>query len=370
MKKLILMLVLPLIWLGCSKEDIPDNGKNNGSYTPALPIEGRKVVAYVTYYGSGLPNPKLCTHINYAFAEIYVSNGKYTGFKLQGNMSRFRSVVALKSHNPELKILLSFTNSVSNSDNKAGEGFSVLAASEENRKAFAQDCLEFCQEYGIDGIDMDWEFPGIDWSNQKIDLANDTKNHVLMMKQLRETLGNNRLLTYAGYVMNKQSASGGFRYIDITALDPVVDFVNIMTYEMDSGDTPHNALSCSRAYWDIERTYKAYMNAGATPSKMVIGIPFYGRALRTASPSALSYKSIMKLGSEYTIENWDTQASVPYVTRNGAKYCYYDNPRSIEIKANWANQRGLGGLMYWENDQDDNNYTLRKAVWDNVHADF
>jgi chitinase len=170
--------------------------------------------------------------------------------------------------------------------------------------------------------------------------------------------------------MNKQSASGGFRYIDITALDPVVDFVNIMTYEMDSGDTPHNALSCSRAYWDIERTYKAYMNAGATPSKMVIGIPFYGRALRTASPSALSYKSIMKLGSEYTIENWDTQSSVPYVTRNGAKYCYYDNPRSIEIKANWANQRGLGGLMYWENDQDDNNYTLRKAVWDNVHADF
>ena len=365
--KLTVMAALASIWTGCSKDDMPQtNDNNNGVYTPAVPIEGRSVIAYVTYYGSGLPNPQLCTHINYAFAEIYMSGGKYTGFKLQGNLSRFKKVVALKEKNPNLKILLSFTNSVSNSDNKAGEGFSVLAASDENRKAFAQDCLEFCQEYGIDGIDMDWEFPGLDWSNQAIDLANDTKNHVLMMQQLRETLGNNRLLTYAGYVMDKQSTSGGYRYIDIKALDPIVDFVNIMTYEMDSGDTPHNALSCSRAYWDIERTYKAYMKAGATPSKLVIGIPFYGRALRTASPSAITYKAIMKLGSEYTIENWDTQASVPYVTRNGAKYCYYDNPRSIEIKARWSLERGMRGLMYWENDQDDSNYTLRKAVWESV----
>ena len=108
------------------------------------------------------------------------------------------------------------------------------------------------------------------------------------------------------------------------------------------------------------------MKAGATPSKLVIGIPFYGRALRTASPSALTYKSIMKLGSEYTIENWDSKACVPYVTRNGVKYCYYDNPQSIEVKANWALERGMRGLMYWENDQDDSQYTLRKAVWESV----
>ena len=365
MKKFLILLVCAICLVNCSKDSVLDP-TDEGPYIPSAQKDGRAVIAYVTYYGAGLPNPYLCTHINYAFAEIYVSGGKYTGFKLQGKQSRFESVVALKKQNPKLKILLSFTNSVSNSDNKAGEGFSVLAASEDNRKAFAQDCLDFCNKYGIDGIDMDWEFPGLDWSNQAIDLANDTKNHVLMMKQLRETLGNNRLLTYAGYVMNKQPASGGYRYIDIKALDPIVDFVNIMTYEMDSGDTPHNALSCKRAYWDIERTYKAYMNAGATPSKLVIGIPFYGRALRTASPSALTYKSIMKLGSEYTIENWDSEASVPYVTRNGVKYCYYDNPRSIEIKAEWTLQRNLLGLMYWENDQDDSQYTLRKAVWEGI----
>lgn len=365
--KEILIALIFLLLAGCSKDS--HLGETNGSqepYVPSAAVDGRAVVAYVTYYGTTLPRPELCTHINYAFAEIYVRGGKYLKFKLKGSQSRFDSVVALKKRNPKLKVLLSFSNSVGNSDNVPGEGFSVLAASEENRKAFAQDCLEFCKEYGIDGIDMDWEFPGLDWSGQAVDLAHDTDNHVLMMKQLRETLGSDYLLTYAGYVSDKQSVSGGFRYIDIKALDPIVDFVNLMTYEMDSGSTPHNAVNCPSAYWDIVRTYRAYMNAGATPSKLVLGIPFYGRVSHSSSPGAITYKTIKALGDGYTIENWDASANVPYVTKNGAKYCYYDNPRSIEYKAKWALERGFYGLMYWENDQDDTAFTLRKAAWEGV----
>ncbi len=365
----IIFLAFVLIFAGCSKDPIPNNGGNNPEtepYIPAEPVDGRGVIAYVTYYGTNLPKPELCTHINYAFAEIYVSGGKYHKFRLKGSESRFESVVALKKKNPKLKILLSFSNSVGNSDNTAGGGFSVLAASDENRKAFARDCLEFCKEYGIDGIDMDWEFPGLDWSGQKVDLAHDTNNHVLMMKQLRETLGNEYLLTYAGHVMDKQRVSGGYMYIDIKALDPIVDFVNIMTYEMDSGETPHNAVSCTSAYWDIARTYRAYINAGATPGKLVLGIPFYGRISHSSSPGAITYETIMGLSGEYSIENWDATSNVPYVTKNGVKYCYYDNPRSIEYKAKWALERNLYGLMYWENDQDDNKFTLRKAVWESV----
>ena len=158
MKRFLILLVCAICLVNCSKDSVLDT-PDEGPYIPSTQKDGRAVIAYVTYYGAGLPNPHLCTHINYAFAEIYVSGGKYTGFKLQGKQSRFESVVALKKQNPKLKILLSFTNSVSNSDNKAGEGFSVLAASEENRKAFAQDCLDFCNKYGIDGIDMGDQCP-------------------------------------------------------------------------------------------------------------------------------------------------------------------------------------------------------------------
>ena len=373
MKRLLMAMLAILLLAGCSKDsmDVTSGTDPEQPYTPS-PLKGRAVIAYVTYFGSRLPHPKLCTHINYAFAELYVSGGKYLKFEVKGSESRFRSVVALKQQNPDLKILLSFSNSVSNPDNfPGGGGFSVLSGSKENREAFAQDCLDFCKEYGIDGIDIDWEFPGLDWSGQPVDPLHDVENHVLMMKQLRETLGKEYLLTYAGYVMDKQPVNGGgYRYIDIKALDEVVDYVNLMTYEMDSGSTPHNAVRCSSAYWDIYRTYNAYMRAGATASKLVLGIPFYGRASRNASPGALTYRAIKNLGAGYTIDNWDSEACVPYVTRNGVRYCYYDNPRSIEYKAKWALERGFYGLMYWENDQDDNSYTLRKATWEGVMAPF
>lgn len=371
MKKLIFIFFAALLWASCSKDSMditPEGDKEPETpYVPSPAVEGRAVIAYVTYYGESLPNPKLCTHINYAFAELYVSGGKYLTFKVKGSESRFNSVVALKNQNPNLKILLSFSNSISNSDNTPGGGFSVLSASKENREAFAKDCLEFCKKHGIDGIDIDWEFPGLDWSGQPIDPLNDVNNHVLMMKQLRETLGNDYLLTYAGYVMDKQPIkNGGYRYIDIKALDSVVDYVNIMTYDLDADGAPHNAVRCNYAYWDIQRTYSAYITAGATPSKLVLGIPFYGRVSFSSSPGAISYKSILKLGAGYVIDNWDSEACVPYVTRNGAKYCYYDNARSIEYKAKWALGKGFYGLMYWENDQDDYKFTLRKAAWEGV----
>lgn len=364
---------LIFVFFGCSKDSLiePPGQQQPGNepyvpYTPSPLVEGRAVIAYVAYYGSTLPDPRICTHINYAFAELYMKDGKYLGFKPQGKMERFLSVAALKEKNPKLKILLSFTNGVSNSDNIKGGGFSVLAKSDEARKAFAEDCKKFCIQYNLDGIDLDWEFPGLDWSGQPVDKAVDTQNHVLLMKQLRQTLGNEYLLTYAGYVMDKQPSGGGYKYIDIKALDDVVDYVNLMTYDMDADGAPHNAVSCPSAYWDIERTYKAYINAGATPSKLVLGIPFYGRVSFSGSPGALSYKTIKKLGTGYTIENWDAAANVPYVLYGNRKYCYYDNPRSIELKSKWALERKMYGVMYWENDSDDQNYTLRRAAWEGI----
>ncbi len=94
-----------------------------------------------------------------------------------------------------------------------------------------------CKNGGIDGIDMDWEFPGLSWSGDPnaYDATVDVANHVLLMRQLRETLGTQYLLTYAGYCMDKQPITGGWRYIDIAAVaPPYVDFVNIMTYDLDA----------------------------------------------------------------------------------------------------------------------------------------
>ena len=327
-------------------------------------VEGRVVGAYVTFYESSTPDPSLFTHLFYAFAELYMDNGQYNGFKVQGSEARFTQIAVLKQKYPNLKISISFANSIENGDNKNGGGFSVLAKSEAYRKAFALDCKDFLQKWNLDGVDMDWEFPGLGWSGAAFDVAVDVANHVLLMKQLRETLGNDYLLTYAGYCMDKQPVSGGSRYIDIAAVAPYIDWVNIMAYDLDEAPRHHSALNDPRAYRDCQRAVNAYLQAGMPANKLVLGVPFYGRRSFSVAPLAFNYKTILSLNpASYKIDNWDAAASVPYVTFNGQFYCGYDNAKSIALKGEWLLKLGMRGMMYWQYDADDNNSTLRKAVW-------
>ena len=154
--------------------------------------DGRHVTAYVTYYGSLTPDPTVLTHINYAFAELYMVDGVYQKFDLEGSKTRFQNVVNLKKNYPDLKICLSFTHGVANSNNKQGGSFSALCKSDENMQKFADDCVAFMEEWGIDGIDLDWEFPGLSWSGAACDVSCDTDNYVKLVKKLRETFGDAR----------------------------------------------------------------------------------------------------------------------------------------------------------------------------------
>jgi chitinase len=330
--------------------------------------DGRHVTAYVTYYGKLTPDASMLTHINYAFAELYMEDNVYKGFRVQRDQSRFESIASLKKDHPELKICLSFTHQVENPDNKQGGSFSALCKSETNRKAFAEDCLAFLQQYNLDGIDLDWEFPGLSWSGAAKDPSCDTDNYVLLVKQLRETLGDAYTISYAGYCTDKKEVTGGWQFVDIAAMDPYVDYVNIMTYDLDEAPNHHSALKDSRAYMDCDRAVRAYLNKGVDPAKLVLGIPFYGRHSWSKSPTAKSYKDILKLDrSSYRRNKWDEIASCPYVeTMAGVFFCGYDNPRSIAIKGEWARKQGMLGLMYWEYDQDDAQGTLRRAVWNAV----
>lgn len=373
MKKLftLMALAVAVLFVGCEGDDY-QRGQTSGDDTEQtndlLPAkDGRVAIAYVTYYGKAIPDPMLMTHINYAFAELYVKDGVYKGFKLQGSEDRFRQVVALKKKNPNLKISLSFSHTVTNEDNAQGGGFSALAKSDEYRKAFAKDCRDFCSKWGIDGIDIDWEFPGLSWSGHACDPTVDVENHVLLMKQLRETLGTRYLLTYAGYVKNVIETDEGRKYIDIAAVDPYVDFVNVMTYDMDAAPHHQSALRDKSAYVDCERAIKAYTDAGVAASKLVLGIPFYGRISFDKSPGAIDYNKIILLDkNDYKIDNWDSNANVPYVTYKGSYYCGYDNEKSIAIKGDWIRSLGMKGMMYWDYNADDNQHTLCKAVWQAV----
>lgn len=330
--------------------------------------DGRHVTAYVTWYGSLIPDASIITHINYAFAELYMVDGVYKKFDLQGSKKRFQNIADLKKIYSDLKICISFSHIVENSDNRQGGSFSALCKSEDNMQKFAEDCLKFLQDYNLDGIDLDWEFPGLSWSGAAADVSCDTENYVKLVKKLREVLGNKYTISYCGYCMDKYPSNGGYIFNDIAAMDPYVDYVNVMTYDLDEAPYHQSALSDSRAYSDCTRALNAYLKAGVSPKKIVLGIPFYGRHSFSTSPTSISYKDILNLDpKKYRRNKWDSRANCPYVeTMQGVFYMGYDNPKSIAIKGDWSRQKGLLGLMYWSYDEDDSKGTLRTAVWNAV----
>ena len=322
-----------------------DNGDNgNTTPTPTPPPTETVIVGYAVYWEeSTLPDPALLTHINYAFALIK-DDFETLDIKKEG---RLKLMVALKKQNPKLKVLLSIGG--------WGAGnFSEMAADAKHRKAFAKNCLNAVTRYSLDGIDIDWEYPtsssaGIS-SNQ-----NDTDNFTLLMKDLRETLGNDKLLTMA--------SSSSARYVKFEDAIQYMDFVNLMTYDM--GDPPqHNSglYKSSMTHRSCDESVAAHFAAGVPYDKMVLGIPFYGHGDGKAFQDDVDFKDISIDPGKYSIQ-WDATAMVPYVTdATGKMVLTYDDAKSVGLKADYVKQKGLAGAMYWNIEADDASFTLGNAV--------
>ena len=304
---------------------------NASSAQPELAADGGIVVAYVGSGGSELPDPHLMTHINYAFGDVAPTFDSV----IVKNPARLHSIVALKEQNPKLKVVLSIGGWTSGN-------FSEMAADSLLRQSFVASCLAHVAQFGLDGIDIDWEYPtsgeaGISHS------PDDTANFTLLMRDLRAALGPQRLLTLAG-IWSAQ-------YIDFPAIMPYVDYVNIMSYDMTpaSQGYPHNPLySSSRAgNHSVDAALAAHLAAGVPKEKLVIGLPFYGRGV-DPYPDYLDYKEMKRLPG--TVEVWDSVAHSVYMVDSitGRLLMGFENQRSLAEKLHYIKEQGVKGAMYWE----------------------
>ena len=282
----------------------------------------RVVVAYVTSWTQTIPDPTVMTHINYAFGHVYDS---FDGVRID-NPDRLRMIVDLKKQNPKLRVLLSVGG--------WGSGrFSEMAASDKNRLLFAKDCRRVVDDFGLDGIDIDWEYPtqssaGISSS------PDDTKHFTLLMRDLRQELGN-KLLTCATI------ASG--EYIDFRSCISYIDMVNVMSYDMGNPPYHHSALYPSEItnWMTTSAAIEAHLNAGVPHEKLVMGMPLYGRGKQGYTTEPDSTKG--------TKEQWHEQSMVPYlVDAQGNLVMGFENERSIGIKCQYIIDHRLRGGMYWE----------------------
>ena len=328
-------------------EEQPGNSGDETPETPQTPAPtpegGRIIVGYATYWETRMPDPTLLTHINYAFALI---KDDFESLDIK-KPNRLQQVVALKKQNPNLKVVLSVGG--------WGAGnFSEMAGDANHRRKFAENCLAAVKQYGLDGIDIDWEYPtsssaGI--SSSPLDMNNFT----LLMKDLREVLGSDRLLTIATYA--------GVKYYDLRTAGQYLDFVNIMTYDMGRPPYHHSALySSSKTKNSCVEAVEKHYNAGMPYDKLVLGVPFYGKPAEGESVDYVDIVSATGAYSKYT-RRWDDVSKVPYLAdAGGTMVLCYDDAESLALKAEYIINKGLLGAMYWSIEADDASWTLSKAL--------
>jgi len=307
------------------------------------------IVGYVTSWSKEIPDPKYLTHINYAFGHVAKDFKSVT----ISNPDRLHMIARLKKKNPKLKVLLSIGG--------WGSGnFSEMAATDSNRLAFALDCKRIVDDYNLDGIDIDWEFPTSSMAHISSS-PEDKDNYTFMMQTIRKAIGTKKLLTLASIA--------GAKFIDFAKVEPYIDFVNIMAYDMAAAPQHHSGLyrSSHSSYITADESVKAHLEVGVSAKKLVLGIPFYGHG-KDRIPNFIDYNKIVGLKGYQ--RQWDDTAKAPYLTNaQGDFVCTYEDVQSIGIKCSYIKQQHLLGAMYWDYAGDTPDGILHQAIFDGLYIE-
>lgn len=307
------------------------------------------------------------THINIAFGVIG-SDRLLDTHKLK----HIALINTLREYNPALQCVLSIGG-------WGAGGFSTMARTEAGRRAFAESCRAYVERTGLDGVDIDWEYPCDNSAEIDCD-PSDKENFTYLLQALRDALGKERILSIA--------AGAGQYFVDGTQMDRVTEicnYIQLMTYDMRSGfcsQAGHHASLYPTQGDDSPRNTRDVVEifhaAGVPYPRIVIGAAFYARhwdgvpnvnlgMLQQAQSIGHGGPDYSDLVKNYIDRNgftryWDASARAPFLF-NGSTFISYEDPDSLRAKCEYLQQKGLLGIMYWEHGCD-STHTLLKAISD------
>ncbi|MBI1225946.1 MAG: hypothetical protein GC192_11990 [Bacteroidetes bacterium] len=253
--------------------------------------------------------------------------------------------------------------------------FSPIAANPEKRRRFAHSCAAMVRTYNIDGIDIDWEYPGYRAQGGSL---NDGHYFTLLLREIRDSLNSLEWATDRQLFLTAAFGCAPTRMADIEwdAVVPLLDFVNMMTYDFYGRDfsvTNHNAPLYPPAKgiegYDTHSTiHFLSKNYGVPPEKICIGVPFYGRAMKTNSKPGLHVGSARRVDNRTFAEDdgapafynilakqslffydWDSISQAPFLrSKKTNTFVTFDDERSVAQKAKYILDHGLAGAIVWD----------------------
>ncbi len=263
-----------------------------------------RIIAYVTeaVVPEQIRYEKL-THINYAFL---IPNDDGSVQRL-ANSWKLKAIVE-QAHAHHVQVLLSL----------GGWGwdaqFETIAADPARRARFIGEVVNRVDEYGLDGVDMDWEYP---------DPGPSSENFLALMRELRAALPAGKLLTAAVVALGDTYGLG----IPVESF-ALMDYVNIMTYDGDGRN--HASMEYARGGLDY------WLGRGLPPEKAVLGVPFYAR------PDGTPYRKIVQADPKAAYQD--------FFNYYGVELNYNGIP-TIREKTLLAIARA-SGIMFWTLEQD------------------
>ncbi|MDF2594435.1 MAG: glycoside hydrolase family 18 [Clostridia bacterium] len=317
------------------------------------------IVPIVGEYVLGNPvnvDPLLLDFVIYAFALIN-PDGTFEPYSVR----YLEELADLRSSNPDLKVLMAIGG-------WGAEGFSDAASTPASRYAFAREAKRWVDTYNLDGIDLDWEYPGSSIAGIKSSPA-DRENFTLLITALRDVLGPNKWITVAG-----TGDSSYINNVEISRIAPLINYFNLMAYDFNAGETGPSAATHQANLYpselalsgrSVDAQIRNLIAAGMPSNKILMGLPFYGRygATRTITFDDLRQDYINQNG--YTAR-WDDTAKASYIVDSNGNFVYsYDDLRSIYYKAIYVRENCLGGLFSWQSGMDRANI-LAKGMSDGI----
>ncbi|KAG0432542.1 hypothetical protein HPB47_020743 [Ixodes persulcatus] len=346
--------------------------------------EARKVVCYWNSWafyrtGKGKSTPQRldttpCTHMVYNIvgirgAEVVLSD-PWNDLSDNGGNGNLRRFTNLKNKKSQLKVLAAVGG-----QSLGSAPFSRMARSETHRKSFAESGVSFCKRYRLNGLVLNWNYPGGGGGRPE-----DKENFVELLKEMKAAFEKANLSLGVDLSVAREIVAGGYNLPEISKN---VHFMTVNAFDYWgtwSGRTgpvaPLHGLSDTEYTTpSVEHSVKSYLNAGVEPSKMVLAITTLARSWTledtqntgygtftdepgTAGPytktaGALGYNELCEsLKTKLWTVSFDKGLQAPYAV-NLTNWVSYEDAQSAKEKAAFAKELKLGGIAIVTLDTDD-----------------
>ncbi|KAL4973055.1 carbohydrate-binding module family 18 [Aspergillus desertorum] len=324
------------------------------------------------------------SHIYFAFGSIDPDSFEVIPAQ-QSDETLYQQLAALQYRDAGQELWISIGGwDFSDSEQPTATTFSDLVGADSDQQSiFFTTLLNFMNTWGFTGVDIDWEYPVADDRNGR---AEDYENYPAFLASLKSALSEYNY----GLSITLPTSYWYLQHFDLKSIEPSVDWFNFMAYDLhgtwDIGDEwtgPY--LDAHTNLTEIKSALDLLWRVDISPSKVNLGLAFYGRSYTMASGACsepgCEYLSAGTAGTcsdsagilfNSEIEDIIQQnslnatlyedAAVKIITWDTDQWVSFDDGDTWKLKADYAKSICLGGVLVWAIDEDDDTHTFSNGL--------